>query len=109
MDDPNMVAYLSSVNVSIWDVSHFFRMLSDEDGFVNIERFVHGCMSMKGSATALDMQKQLYHIQELEQILRQWERSHWPQLLAPVPLMVRDAVTEVPLVVKDTTVYKKSL
>lgn len=31
---------------------------------VDIDRFVDGCMAIKGGATALDMQKQLYYIQE---------------------------------------------
>ena len=36
--------------------------------------FVDGCMAIKGSATALDMQKQLYYIQELSRTLQTWER-----------------------------------
>ena len=32
-------------------------------------------MAIKGSATALDMQKQLYYIQELSHTLQTWERA----------------------------------
>ena len=74
MRDPDMVAYLSTANVSVRDARYFFRLLCEDDRHVDIDRFVHGCMAMKGSATALDMQKQLYHIKELEQILRRWEQ-----------------------------------
>ena len=40
-------------------------------------------MAIKGAATALDMQKQLYYIQELTQKLQDWERRYWPKILVP--------------------------
>ena len=40
-------------------------------------------MAIKGAATALDMQKQLYYIQELSQKLQDWERRYWPKILTP--------------------------
>ena len=85
MNDPKMVAYMFSVNVNIYDAKQFFKMLEsdscDSNGKVDIERFVRGCMAMKGSATAVDMQKQLYLIEELSRTLRSWEKTHWPKLL----------------------------
>ena len=64
MKDPRIVAYMSSVGVSVHDVEHLFKIVANANKEVDIERFVDGCMAIKGGATALDMQKQLYYIQE---------------------------------------------
>lgn len=87
MKDPRIVAYMSSVGVSVHDVQHLFKIVANENDEVDIDRFVDGCMAIKGSATALDMQKQLYYIQELSRTLQTWERNFWPNLLqsAQVP------------------------
>ncbi|CAK9109649.1 Sodium channel protein type 11 subunit alpha (NaN) (Sensory neuron sodium channel 2) (Sodium channel protein type XI subunit alpha) (Voltage-gated sodium channel subunit alpha Nav1.9) [Durusdinium trenchii] len=74
MKDPRIVAYMSSVGVSVHDVQHLFKIVANENDEVDIDRFVDGCMAIKGSATALDMQKQLYYIQELSRTLQTWER-----------------------------------
>ena len=38
-------------------------------------------MAIKGSASALDMQKQLYYMQSVTKTLNTWERHYWPRLL----------------------------
>lgn len=82
MKNPRIVAYMSSVGVSVHDVQHLFKIVANENDEVDIDRFVDGCMAIKGAATALDMQKQLYYIQELTQKLQDWERRYWPKILA---------------------------
>ena len=81
MKNPRIVAYMSSVGVSVHDVEYLFRIVANENEEVEIDRFVDGCMAIKGSATALDMQKQLYHIQQLSTTLRSWEDVYWPALI----------------------------
>mmetsp|Transcript_66846 Transcript_66846/g.157486 ORF Transcript_66846/g.157486 Transcript_66846/m.157486 type:complete len:582 (+) Transcript_66846:25-1770(+) len=81
MKDPRIVAYMSSVGMSVHDVEYLFRVVANEDSEVEIDRFVDGCMAIKGSATALDMQKQFYHIQQLSSTLKSWENLYWPTLM----------------------------
>ncbi|CAJ1392078.1 unnamed protein product [Effrenium voratum] len=81
MKDPKIVAYMSSINVSVHDVQYLFKIVANQNDEVDIDRFVDGCMSIKGNASALDMQKQLYYIQELFQTLRDWETTYWPSLM----------------------------
>jgi len=85
MKNPRIVAYMSSVGVSVHDVEYLFRIVANENDEVEIDRFVDGCMAIKGSATALDMQKQIYHIQQLSQKLKSWEDLYWPVLLQTMP------------------------
>jgi len=56
-----LVAYMASVGLEIHDVEFFFRSMagSSEAEEVDVNAFVEGCMTMKGSATALDVQKQI--------------------------------------------------
>ena len=85
MKNPRIVAYMSSVGVSVHDVEYLFRIVANENDEVEIDRFVDGCMAIKGSATALDMQKQIYHIQQLSQKLKSWEEMYWPVLMHALP------------------------
>ena len=71
--------------MSVHDVEYLFRIVANENDEVEIDRFVDGCMAIKGSATALDMQKQIYHIQQLSQKLKSWEDLYWPVLLQTMP------------------------
>lgn len=120
MKNPRIVAYMSSVGVSVHDVQHLFKIVANENDEVDIDRFVDGCdlariafcfswlltgyatssesvnsswmellfqglhlpgMAIKGSASALDMQKQLYYMQSVTKTLNTWERHYWPRLL----------------------------
>mgnify|MGYP002803557489 FL=1 len=81
MKNPRIVAYMSSVGVSVHDVQHLFKIVANENDEVDIDRFVDGCMAIKGSASALDMQKQLYYMQSVTKTLSTWERHYWPRLL----------------------------
>ena len=81
MKNPRIVAYMSSVGVSVHDVEYLFRIVANENEEVEIDRFVDGCMAIKGSATALDMQKQMYHIRQLSSTLKSWEELYWPALM----------------------------
>merc|ERR1712176_1255998 len=79
MQNDLMVAYMGSVGLEVHDVELFFAILVESTEVthgVDIERFVEGCMAMKGNATSLDLQRQLYetrrlynHMTEMEQTL----------------------------------------
>lgn len=64
MQDDMMVSYMASVGLEIHDVELFFHVITDGDKKeeVSIDIFVEGCMAMKGPATALDVQKQIYEM-----------------------------------------------
>eukprot|EP00931_Biecheleriopsis_adriatica_P003953 TRINITY_DN10569_c0_g1_i1.p1 TRINITY_DN10569_c0_g1~~TRINITY_DN10569_c0_g1_i1.p1 ORF type:complete len:707 (+),score=113.34 TRINITY_DN10569_c0_g1_i1:217-2121(+) len=60
MKNPMMVSYMSHVGLVLHDVEHFFHVIAGNDAKeVDIDRFVEGCMAMKGNATALDVHKQI--------------------------------------------------
>jgi hypothetical protein len=60
MANENMIAYMSSVGLDVDDVELFFHVVAGNESVVDIDTFVEGCMSMKGSASSLDVQKQLH-------------------------------------------------
>ena len=43
MKNPRIVAYMSSVGVSVHDVQHLFKIVANENDEVDIDRFVDGC------------------------------------------------------------------
>merc|ERR1712039_559497 len=74
MKNTNMVAYMASVGLSIDDIEHFFVIVAGGiDKPIEIEHFVHGCMNMKGQATALDLRKEYWLLQKVERRLCQFE------------------------------------
>ncbi|CAE6923882.1 cac [Symbiodinium natans] len=70
-----MVSYMSSVGLEMHDVEHFFRTVAGEDEEVSIDRFVEGCMAMRGNATALDVQRQLFECKRLSDAIRALKRE----------------------------------
>lgn len=81
MNNPAVVAYMASIDVAVHDVALFFdtvagNMVEEEDRVeVPIEKFVEGCMHMKGSATAIDMQRQLYETHLIHEDLRRFQAA----------------------------------
>eukprot|EP00439_Symbiodinium_sp_Y106_P050190 s2020_g6.t1 len=71
-----MVSYMSSVGLEMHDVEHFFRTVAGEDEEVSIDRFVEGCMAMRGNATALDVQRQLFECKRLSDAIKSLKREH---------------------------------
>merc|ERR1712192_3247 len=84
MLNPTMVAYMFAVGLEVHDVELFFRTMSGGSGAadawanepIDIDVFVEGCMAMKGYATTLDVQKQLYETRELSRKIDQLERTY---------------------------------
>lgn len=69
MKNELLTSYMAAVGIEVRDVSLFFDMIgiSQDDGEeITIERFVDGCMAMKGLATNFDMQKLIAHVEELK-------------------------------------------
>eukprot|EP00913_Durusdinium_trenchii_P025450 g23892.t1 len=101
MRNDTMVSYMASVGLELHDVEHlgqnawsfrvleaaaqmhFFRTVAGEDQEVSIDRFVEGCMAMRGHATALDVQRQLFESKRLEDNLnafRKEARESWSKV-----------------------------
>lgn len=75
MRNDQMVSYMASVGLELHDVEHFFRTVAGEDQEVSIDRFVEGCMAMRGHATALDVQRQLFESKRLEDNLNGFRKE----------------------------------
>jgi len=75
MRNDTMVSYMASVGLEMHDVEHFFRTVAGEDQEVSIDRFVEGCMAMRGHATALDVQRQLFESKRLEDQLNAFRKE----------------------------------
>merc|ERR1712224_913797 len=61
------VALLEKVGVDVRDAAMFFRVLEDlsDESMVSYESFVDGCLYVRGSAAALDIQVLRYEVREL--------------------------------------------
>lgn len=78
MEDERMVSYMATVGLEVHDVELFFKIVakaSSNDDRVDIDKFVEGCMSMRGGASGLDMQKSLYETSRLQARLRAMEET----------------------------------
>eukprot|EP00928_Gymnodinium_smaydae_P020336 TRINITY_DN17862_c1_g1_i1.p1 TRINITY_DN17862_c1_g1~~TRINITY_DN17862_c1_g1_i1.p1 ORF type:complete len:914 (-),score=216.55 TRINITY_DN17862_c1_g1_i1:106-2787(-) len=76
MQSERMVSYMASVGLEIHDVEMFFKIVAGAGDYdeVNIDRFVEGCMSMKGQASGLDMQRELFQTCNLFRYVREFDQ-----------------------------------
>ena len=82
MRDSEILSYMLSVGLDVYDAQYLFELVADNQGELEISRFVDGCMAVKGAASALDVQKQLAHIEQVEHKLEAWEKEYWPALMS---------------------------
>jgi len=84
MEKPAVLTYMASIDVAVDDVELFFDTVvqprqnedgDNEEAEVPIEKFVEGCMHMKGTATAIDMQRQLYETSLLHADMRRFRTA----------------------------------
>ena len=78
MHDERMVSYMASVGLEVHDVELFFKIVANansKDDHVGVDDFVDGCMSMKGSASGLDMRKSLYETSRLQSSIHAMEKT----------------------------------
>eukprot|EP00747_Dinoflagellata_sp_TGD_P170630 gnl/TRDRNA2_/TRDRNA2_202674_c0_seq1.p1 gnl/TRDRNA2_/TRDRNA2_202674_c0~~gnl/TRDRNA2_/TRDRNA2_202674_c0_seq1.p1 ORF type:complete len:631 (+),score=115.14 gnl/TRDRNA2_/TRDRNA2_202674_c0_seq1:58-1950(+) len=68
LKDDRARAYLALQGLHVQDIELFFKLLADGSGSteVDIELFAEGCMKMKGSANAMDMQTLLFHTKAMQ-------------------------------------------
>jgi hypothetical protein len=92
MQDEDMIAYMASVGLEIHDVTLFFNVIGGK-GEVSLDRFVEGCMSMRGNATALDVQKTIYKTEKLGDRIMDLQKEFRSQMDAIVTFL-RVAPTE---------------
>jgi hypothetical protein len=94
MQDERMVSYMASVGLEVHDVELFFKIVANtetKDDQISIDQFVEGCMSMRGSASGLDMQKSLYEQTKLQgrlQVMEDAFTSHFAELARAVEQMI---------------------
>jgi len=61
MEDPELIAFASSLDIDVMDMAQFFSLLSNNgQDPVDIETFVVGCIKLRGPAKSLDLQFLLY-------------------------------------------------
>jgi len=77
MKNSMLVAYMASVGLAIHDVELFFHVVAGGSGLteVNIDTFVEGCITMKGSATSLDVQQQIAKTGDVLRRVHRFEQS----------------------------------
>merc|ERR1712217_80172 len=56
IDQPDSMAYLQSLGISVQDVWTLFKLLDDDgDGSVNCAEFIQGCMNLRCEAKAVHL------------------------------------------------------
>jgi len=81
MCNPVMLTYMATIGIEVFDVELFFNTVAQKEGKVckkgeiTIDHFVEGCMHMKGTATALDMQRQLFEMHVLHHEVRHFKTA----------------------------------
>jgi hypothetical protein len=75
MHNEVMVAYMAAIGLEVHDVELFFKIVAGtaEHGEVSIDRFVEGCMQMRGAATGIDMQRELFELHMLHKDVKRFE------------------------------------
>merc|ERR1719272_1443652 len=75
MNNDIMTHYMASIGLEVTEVELFFKIVagSAEEGEIEIDRFVEGCMQMKGNASSIDMQRQLFEVGMLSRDLKRFE------------------------------------
>jgi hypothetical protein len=78
MRDDRMVSYMASTGLEVHDVEVFFKSVAGagDDEEVDVDKFVYGCMALKGPASGLDVRGALhestrinYKVVEMDQAL----------------------------------------
>jgi len=71
--NPKFHSYLHLLGFRVQNVCDYFRALSGraEDGSVDLDEFVRGCMRLKGTASCFDMQTVLVEVRSLRNNLEQ--------------------------------------
>ncbi|CAE7529922.1 Scn8a [Symbiodinium natans] len=93
MEDDRIVSYMHTLGLDMHDAEHFFDLVSNDknDKEVDIDTFIEHCMSMKGTATAMDLHKQMVQVNRVLDKLTAWELSNWPELFAVLQEKHREA------------------
>lgn len=72
MQTPPVVAYMASIGLEVNEPRVFFDMLCKSAGReeVTVDDFVDGCMQMRGSATSIDVHRNCFQLQLIQEQLR---------------------------------------
>eukprot|EP00927_Polykrikos_kofoidii_P013023 TRINITY_DN15670_c0_g1_i3.p1 TRINITY_DN15670_c0_g1~~TRINITY_DN15670_c0_g1_i3.p1 ORF type:complete len:829 (-),score=148.33 TRINITY_DN15670_c0_g1_i3:35-2389(-) len=75
--DCECIGYLEACDININDVDVLFRLIDrDNSGFVNLDEFCEGCMTLKGEARSYDIHCLMY---EQSRSLNKW--SHFQRVM----------------------------
>lgn len=81
MQNQAMVEYMASLGLAVHEVELFFKIVAGAiDLPVSIDQFVEGCMQMKGGATGIDMQRQLFETDHMQRTLDRFEKRTFETL-----------------------------
>eukprot|EP00931_Biecheleriopsis_adriatica_P102648 TRINITY_DN77592_c0_g1_i1.p1 TRINITY_DN77592_c0_g1~~TRINITY_DN77592_c0_g1_i1.p1 ORF type:complete len:618 (-),score=102.86 TRINITY_DN77592_c0_g1_i1:36-1850(-) len=76
LEDERMLAFFQSIEVDVenaWDIFHLLD--DDQDGSIDIEEFVSGCLKLRGSAKAVHLATMSYENKIARQQLKSIEES----------------------------------
>eukprot|EP00930_Biecheleria_cincta_P059518 TRINITY_DN45235_c0_g1_i1.p1 TRINITY_DN45235_c0_g1~~TRINITY_DN45235_c0_g1_i1.p1 ORF type:complete len:655 (+),score=120.89 TRINITY_DN45235_c0_g1_i1:153-1967(+) len=75
MQDPILYGYMISLGIELKDVDDFFKCIGGGSQEVNIDDFVEGCMTVKGVAMALDVQKHKFETKQISKRVGKIEKD----------------------------------
>eukprot|EP00929_Paragymnodinium_shiwhaense_P101792 TRINITY_DN6497_c0_g2_i1.p1 TRINITY_DN6497_c0_g2~~TRINITY_DN6497_c0_g2_i1.p1 ORF type:complete len:844 (-),score=131.10 TRINITY_DN6497_c0_g2_i1:358-2817(-) len=76
LQDPEAIAFASTLEIELTDLKQFFAGLSDNGNRpVNLETFVVGCIRMRGHAKSTDLLELIYHEREVAEESRRQLRE----------------------------------
>merc|ERR1719436_905847 len=66
MKDKRVLAYFNALQLDFTDIMTLFVLLDrDQNGSINLDEFLRGCMRLKGEAKSLDLAKLQYEVEWL--------------------------------------------
>lgn len=72
LEDPQVRAHLSNLGIDVDEAEGLFKLLDlDSSGSITTEEFLYGCMRIKGTAKAIDVQTLLY---ENKKMFSKWTK-----------------------------------
>jgi len=94
MQDSRIVSYMHTLGLDMHDAERFFEIVSDKlhDQEVDIDTFIEHCLAMRGTATAMDMHRQMVQVSKVLDKLVAWEEANWPALFAALNEMQKEDI-----------------
>merc|ERR1712083_379387 len=76
LSNASLVAYMAAVGLRITDVSHFFQVVAGSTSEeIDFDQFITGCLTMKGSAKTLDVEKTHWQLRKFRKTFHSFEKA----------------------------------